>query len=212
MFFLNHKRIIFIRAVCGIILPPIVIFLGLEGGVCHKIYKDARESLITMNLIAILFLVVVASVANANPLVKEDLCSGVFKNLAVCKMHELAEEAVKETEQIMAEYSEILARRNFAEFNERSVEQSPVTANGPKAPLEKRKSAFVRFGKRSDEASSRLNPEDSLSADLPNVSPNPDSLTAFNNNPQFASIDKYLEISDINKRKSSYVRFGKRGM
>lgn len=65
-----------------------------------------------MNPVSVLFFVIVVSAVNANPAIKEDICSGVLKDLAICKMRDLVDQAVKETEQILIEYPELLARGN----------------------------------------------------------------------------------------------------
>ena len=68
--------------------------------------------LTNMNPVSLLFFIVVVSIVNANPAMQEDLCSGPLKDLAICKMRDMVEQAIKETEQILIEYPELLARGN----------------------------------------------------------------------------------------------------
>ena len=88
------------------------------------------------------------SALNFNINENEELCNSQMKDLSICKLRTLLDQAVREMNEIMMSYSELSG------FYSKLNEHAPSALPSLNAGKEKRKSAFVRFGKRSNEATS----------------------------------------------------------
>ena len=85
---------------------------------------------------------------NFNVNENEELCNSEMKDLSICKLRTLLDQAVREMNEIMMSYSELSG------FYSKLNDHVPSAKPSINAGKEKRKSAFVRFGKRSNEATS----------------------------------------------------------
>uniref|UniRef100_A0AC34FD83 Uncharacterized protein n=1 Tax=Panagrolaimus sp. ES5 TaxID=591445 RepID=A0AC34FD83_9BILA len=101
-------------------------------------------------IFSIIFLNVLPNISglNFNINENEELCNSQMKDLSICKLRTLLDQAVREMNEIMLSYSEL--NGFYSKLNEHASSVSPSVNSGK----EKRKSAFVRFGKRSNEAAS----------------------------------------------------------
>uniref|UniRef100_A0A7E4ZU45 Uncharacterized protein n=1 Tax=Panagrellus redivivus TaxID=6233 RepID=A0A7E4ZU45_PANRE len=132
----------------------------------------------------------------------DDICTENFADLNICKLRGVLARAYDELNEIIGTYQDMAYAYHSGESSKDSAEANFLfekvqsdrinalrtqRAHVARGPMEKRKSAFVRFGKRSE-----------LAEPIAQI---------FPSNPNAAS-DNVPEAREVAKRKSSYVRFG----